>query len=585
MKVKFLQKRGQFSAQRKRTLFWCNLSLALQICCITLFTVSFANAAKVEDFIPQESLVYVKLQNIDEVYGEVETSQTWEQALALLLHTPGWQEMQQGIAMVQGFLGTDLLSVIETVGYRTAFAVWSNKENTSEMGLVVHSGGNLSELQRFTKIVEGLIGMSNTNTFHIDAGEYQRVRYNMMAVDQQHTVKYGFVDEFLVLGVGEGAFEKLMDTFRKKAPSITKNMHYAQISKKAGSGQVSLFCNVQQTLKDFPKDADKAERNDLEKLIAFLDEHQFCEAMLGEFNLLQIGKFFTLHAELTQESIKQYREFIPNSESFVKEKNPFKTVKTVSPNEDLFIAIAPVVSEVLWRGISEFIAEEADDNVYAGISSFEGLLNLNLEDDIFPSLTGELAISVYDLAAFDPTALESLDIEFDGAFSINAGGLETQGSLIFNPSNLIKWNLLGNSVSNLQNLSVSQTDYNGVSVSTFATNLHYTTVDGLFLFGSSEEQLHTLIDEIKNGKSPVYFTQLPKTPVAIAQLNVARVFELEKGQPPSDRVLVNSNEMEPVVAWISVKDGKALLEMTLSRKDTGLQALAMLMPFFVWNME
>ncbi len=556
-------------------------------CCLPLFllTVSFANAAKVEDFIPQESLLYVKLQNIDEVYSEIETSETWEQALALLPNTPDWQEMQQGIAMVQGFLGTDLLSVIETVGYRTAFAVWSNKENTPEIGLVVHSGGNLSELQRFTKIVEGLIGMSDTTTFHVDAGEYQRVPYNMMKVNQQYVAKYGFVGEFLVLGVGEGGFEKLMDTFRKKAPSIAKNTHYAKISQAAGSGQISLFCNVQQTVKDFPIDKDKEELNDLEKLIAFLDELQFCEVMLGEFNLLEIGEFLTLQAELTQKSIKQYHEFVPNSERFVKQKNPFKTVKAVSPDEDLFIAIAPVVSEVLWQGINQFIAEEADDDVYAGISFFEGLLNLNLEDDIFPGLTGELAISVNDLAQFDPSALESLEIEFDGAFSMDAGGVETQGTLIFNTHNPRKWNQLGNSVSNLQNLSVSQADYNGVRVSTFATNLHYTTVDRFFLFGASEEQMHTLIDEIKNGKSPVYFAQLPKTPVAIAQLNVARAFELEKGPPPSDRVLVNSNKISPMVMWISVKDGKALLEMSLSRKTTGLEALARLMPFFAWNME
>lgn len=555
--------------------------------CLSLFllTVSFADAAKVEDFIPQESLVYVKLQNIDEVYGEIETSESWEKALALLPNTPDWQEMQQGIAMVHGFLGTDLLSVIETVGYRTAFAVWSNEENTPEIGMVVHSGGNLSELQRFTKIVEGLIGMSDTTTFHVDAGEYQRVPYNMMKVNQQYVAKYGFVGEFLVLGVGEGAFEKLMDTFRKKAPSIAKNTHYAKISQAAGFGQVSLFCNVQQTLKDFPIDTEKEELNDLEKLIAFLDELQFCEVMLGELNLLETGEFLTLHAELTQKSIKQYHEFVPNSERFMKEKNPFKTVKAVSPDEDLFIAIAPVVSEVLWQGISQFIAEEGDEDVYAGISFFEGLLNLNLEDDIFPSLTGELAISVNDLAQFDPSALESLEIEFDGEFSMDAGGVETQGTLIFNTHNPRKWNQLGNSVSNLQNLSVSQADYNGVRVSTFATNLHYTTVDRFFLFGASEEQMYALIDEIKNGKSPVYFAQLPKTPVAIAQLNVARAFELEKGPPPSDRVLVNSNKISPMVMWISVKDGKALLEMSLSRKTTGLEALARLMPFFAWNME
>ncbi len=556
-------------------------------CCLSLLllTISFADAAKVEDFIPQESLLYVKFQNIDEVYSEIETSESWEKALALLPNTPDWQEMQQGVSMIQGFLGTDLLSVIETVGYRTGFAVWANGENTPEMGLVVHSGGNLSELQRFTKIVEGLIGMSDTNTFHVDAGEYQRVPYNMLEMNEAYTVKYGFVDEFLVLGVGERAFEKLMDTFRKKSPTIRKNRHYAELSEKLGSGQILLFCNVQQTLKDFPVEAKKEDLNDLEKLIVALDELKFCEVMLGEFNLLEIGEFFTLHGQFTQKAIEQYHAFIPNSERFVKEKNPFKTIKAVSADEDLFIATAPVVSEVLWQGISQFIAEEADDDVYAGISFFEGLLNLNLEDDIFPSLTGELAISVHDLAEFDPSALESLEIEFDGAFSMDAGGVETQGILIFNASNPLKWNQLGNSVSNLQNLSVSQANHNGVIVSTFATNIHYSTVEGLFLVGSSEEQMYALIDEIRNGKNPAYFKEPPQTPIALAQLNLARVLEIEKDAPPADRVLVNSSEISPVVAWISVKDDEALLEMTLSREETGLEALARLLPFLAWNME
>ena len=385
-----------------------------------------------EDFIPQDSLLYVKLQDIDEVYSEIETSKRWEQALALLPNTPDWQEMQQGIAMVQGFLGTDLLGVIETVGYRTAFAVWSNEENTPEMGLVVHSGGNLSELQRFTKIVEGLIGMSDTNTFHVDAGEYERVRYNMMEVNQQHRVKYGFVDEFLVLGVGERAFETLMDTFRKKkVASIAKNIHYAKISEKSGFGQVSLFCNVQQTLKDFPIDKDREELNDLEKLIAFLDELKFCEVMLGEFNLLETGEFLTLHGQLTEKAINQFNELVSMPDRLSKKDSTFETLKAVSGNEDLFIAVSPFVLETTWQLISKFIAEEADDEAYAAISFTEGLLNLNLEDDIFPSLTGELALSVHDLAEFDPSAFESLEIEFDGAFSMDAGGVETQGTLNF----------------------------------------------------------------------------------------------------------------------------------------------------------
>jgi hypothetical protein len=584
MKVKFLWKSGQFSTQRRGVPFWCGLSMAFRSCWVVglLLTVSFADAAKVEDFIPEESVLYVKLQNIDEVYGEIEVSESWEKALALLPDESDFQQMQQGLTMVQGVLGTDLLSVTETIGYRTAFAVWSfYEEDPPEMGLVVHSGGNLSELKRFTKIVEGLIGMTDTNTLHIDAGEYQRVRYNMMKVNQQYIAKYGFVDEFLVLGVGEGAFEKLMDTFRKNTPSIVKNTHYAEISEKLGSGQVSIFCATHQ----IPKDTGEAHVLGAIIAEALLTVLRSFEATLVEFNLLETGEFLTLHGQFTQKSIEQFHQLVPNSERFVKEKNPFKTVKAVSPDEHLFVALSPVVPEVIWQALSKFINEEADDEIYATISFLEGLLNLNLEDDIIPSLTGELAISVHDLEQFDPSALGNLEIEFDGALTMDAGGIETQGILIFDSSNPLKWNQLSNSVSNLQNVSVSQSNYKGVTVSTFASGIYYAKVDGLFLVGSSEEQMHALIDEIKNGKSPVYFKQLPKTPIVIAQLNLAGVLEMGKGAPPSDRVLVNSSEIAPFLAWISVQDNEVLLEATLSRKETGLEALAKLLPFLIWNME
>ena len=573
--------------RHSRKPFWCSLPLVSQTCCVVLLllTVPFAYAAKVEDFMPQESILYLKLQDIDEVYGEIEISENWEKSLALLTNTPNWQEIQQGFSMVQGFLGTDPLSVIETVGYRTALAVWSNADNTPQIGFVIHSGGNLSELQRFTKIAEGLIGMAETNTLQVDAGEYQRVRYNMMKMNQQHVVKYGFVDEFLVLGVGEGAFEKLMDTFQKKAPSITKNTPYAEISEKLDSGQVSLFCNVQQTLKVFPIDEKKEESDDSVTLATVLDQLKPFDVMLGEFNLLETGEFLTLHAQFTQKAIERFDQSFGISEDRLKEENPLETLKAVSGNEDLFIAISPLVSESIWQAVNQFIAEEATDDIYTGISFFEGLLNLDLEEDIIPSLTGEIAISVHDLTQFDPSALENLEIEFDGTFTMDAGGVETQGILIFNSSNPLKWNQLSNSVSNFQNISVSQTDYKGVRVSTFASNIHYSKIDGLFLFGASEEQLHAIIDEIKNSKNPPYLKQMPKTPIAVAQLNLARALEIEKGAPPSDRVLVNSSEIAPLLAWISVKDNDVVLEARLSRKENVLETLAKLAPFFVWNME
>ena len=91
-----------------------------------------ANAAKVADFMPKESIFYLQLQDIDEVYGEIEVSENWGKALALLPDVVAdWQEMQQGVVMLQGVLSTDLMSVIETVAYRTALAVWLDEAGHS----------------------------------------------------------------------------------------------------------------------------------------------------------------------------------------------------------------------------------------------------------------------------------------------------------------------------------------------------------------------------------------------------------------------------------------------------------------------
>ena len=133
--------------------------------------------------------------------------------------------------MAEAFLSTNLLSVLETIGYQTALAVWLDETRAVQVGFVAHSGGNLSELQRFTKIAEGAIGLSGTTTLRLDAGVYQRVRYNVLEMDQ-NIAKYGFAGEFLVVGVGEGAFEKLMDTYGKDAPSIRDNEVFGGMRKK-----------------------------------------------------------------------------------------------------------------------------------------------------------------------------------------------------------------------------------------------------------------------------------------------------------------------------------------------------------------
>ena len=575
MKPKFSLRGDQGPVQPLPTLLGHNLPTVFKRACVLLLllTVAAAHAAKVEDFVPQESIFYLQLQDIDEVYGEIEVSENWEKVLALLPDiVEDWQEVQQGIAMAEGVLSTDILSLIETVAYRTGLAIWLDETLTPQLGLLIHSGGNLSELQRFTKIVEGLVGMSG-GTLRIDAGVYQRVPYNAMEMptateNDPHIIKYGFVDEFLVLGSGEGAFEKLMDTYRKDAPSIRKNQKFTEISKKLDTGIATVFVDIPNALTLI----DNLDETDQKRFAIF-------QSLFARLNLLETGPFLQISAQ-----------FDPNLSDneiglFLKEGEPLKTPSVLSGEDDLFLAITPGVLEGVWELARTEITENATSETYAGITFIEGLLNLDLEEDIMTGLTGELALSVPDFTHFDPQALENLDVQFDGMFSLDADAVETNGAFIFSPTNRMKWNRIGNSLSNLQNVSISQTNYNGTTVSGFASSIYYTEIGDLFLMGFLEEQVYTLVDAIKAEKKLSYLKQMPKTPVAFVQLNVARALEIEKGAPPSDKVLVDASEILPLLTWLSVEGDEVLLEARLLGEEIPLEVLAKLTPFLLWNIE
>ena len=571
MKAKFLWRNRQFSIEHIAMPFWGHLQVVSKTCWVILLllTAAFADAAKVEDFMPKESILFVKLQDIDEVYGEIEISENWEKALALLPNVSDWQQMQQGLAMLQGVLGTNALGILETVGYRTALAAWFDEAQAGllQLGLVVHSGGNLDELQRLTKVVEGFVGMSGGNTLHLDAGGYQRVRYNALEINGE-IVKYGFVDDFLVLGVGEGSFEKLMDTYRTDAPDIQENEEFNRALEKMGSGEVIVFAHTDYIL------------TVLSGLDVWIQTRlPIFPLLFGRLNLLEAGPFLQVGV--------QFNPNLPENEigMFLKKGGTLKTPDVLSNEDDLFVAVAPSILEGVWEFARTEMDKDATGNAYEAISFLEGLLNLDLEEDIMAGLIGELALSVPDLTRFDPGALNNFTAVFDGTFELDAGNVETNGGIIFSPSNRMKWNLIGNSLSNLQSASVSQTDYKGTTVSGFASNIYYSEIDGLFLMGFSEDQIYTLIDGIKRKKKPPYLKQLPKTPSAFAQLNLAWALEMEKGSPPADKLLVDSKEIPLLLAWLSVEDDVAMLEMTLSKKETLIEMLAKLVPFFLWNMD
>ncbi len=545
---------------------WINLHRLIISIFLIVGIPIFADAAKVNDFIPKESVFYIQLNDFNEIYNEIQISEDWENTLDQVLDESDLQEMQQGMLAAQGIIGTDLFGVIDTIGYQTGFAMWDAGINSIRGGIVVHSGGNLAELQRLTKILTGFMGMSG-GILKLDAGEHRKVKYNTLQMPDV-LFTYGFVSDFLVVGIGENSFEKLIDTYRKKSLSIQKNESYSKAFKKCGVGQVTGFINVSGLL-PLLQDLSDIERTQL----------QTFKTVFAQLNLLEVEPLFQLYTE--------FDSSLPESRiaPFLKEGDELEILKSLSGKEDLFIAVAPTVLDTVWQLIYNEIENAETDDVHAFITFLEGILNLDFEDDVVAGLTGELALSVDDLTLFEPDDLESLDINIDGTFQIDAGNVYTHGSLIFIPNNPAKWDQIGNSFSNLQNTSVSKTEYKGATVSEFGSNIYYAERDRLSLLSFSEEQMHSLVDTLQEKKRPSYLKQLPKTPLVVVNLNILKLFKaMNEGMPMEDDVIMPA-EISPLLAWITVEKNEAVLEISLSDKESPIEVFAKIAPLVVSQMR
>ena len=556
------------------SLTWSNIPKIIFLTLLIIVEIPISvHAAKVTNFIPKESILYAQLNDIDEIYNEINISKDWEKVFELLIDGSELEEMQQGILAVQNIIGTDLFSVIDTVGYQTGFAMWQIEAGDPRGGFVVHSGGNLAEMQRLIKILTDFMGMSG-GRLTLDAGEHRKVKYNTLQMPDV-LLTYGFVDDFLVVGIGENSFEKLIDTYRKKSESILKNESYTEVSKNIGSAQVSLYLNLQRII-PFVEDMDADVRIQLEA---------FSKVGAG-LNLLETGPMFQL-----------FTIFDPNfPESqvnrYLKEGKELATLRGISGDEELFIAFAPGISETMWELAREAIQNSDTDDAYALITHLEELLNLNFEEDIIAGLTGEIALSVGDLTQFDPNSLELLDIELelldielDNTFSIDASSVHTHGGLIFNSSDPSKWDQVENSLSNLQNTSVSKMDYKGTNISRFASNIYYAEKDGLSLLSFSEDQMYSMVDGLENKKKLSYLKQLPKTPLAVVKLNIVKLLELIDSSMQIENDVVMSDEISPLLAWITVEKDKAMLEVSLSDKESPLEVLGKFAPFIASHLK
>ncbi|RKU30783.1 hypothetical protein C6497_03655 [Candidatus Poribacteria bacterium] len=526
----------------------------------TLFTNTTVDAADITDFIPIDSILYLQLNDINDLYTEIQISDSWDHAINNLFPEDELEELQKGILFIQTILMTDPATIIDTIGSRSGITFWNLSPEDLQGGLVIHSGGNLTELQKITKILTGMMGTDADITFTLNAGEHEKVKYSSLQF-QEIFVTFGFVSDFLVVGIGENSIETLIDTYRKKRPSLKKNNAYTKVEKKYGDGQFSIFMYAPEVLPKISGLSDELQ----EQLQAF-------NTLFVNLNLLEGHRLIQLHTDFNPNLPENYI-----SELLIK-GTELESINKATGDEALFIAISPNIVKTLWNILETEIETNANQDIYDFITYIEGLLNLDLNNDIFPGLTGEYAISVDDFHQFDPSSIESLELELINTFTIDAANVDTNGGLLYIPSNIDKWNQIQNSLSNLQNISVTKTEFNGTKVSRFASNIHFAKKDSVSILSFSENQTFSILDRIQNRKKLTYFKGIPKNPLIVLHFDLLSFLQAHANP---HRLQNDGNEHEEtsrILAWIVVKDNEAVFKSILSDKDSPLEVMSKLIP-------
>ena len=190
------------------------------MCIVVLVSTTYAQT--IETVIPGDSLVYLKLQNLEACRETIESSQSWKEAAGIISASPKWQTMSQFMQMLPMLVGTDIHSLIDTfLGGQAAVTVSPGAEGLM-VGIVIENKGKIQEGEQILSKLIGALGGTEGTPGQPEEGEYGDTPYHTAQVNTMRFT-YGRVNETLLLiGITPGSFEKMIDTYKTEGSAITE---------------------------------------------------------------------------------------------------------------------------------------------------------------------------------------------------------------------------------------------------------------------------------------------------------------------------------------------------------------------------
>lgn len=514
-------------------LFSCLLALTLYLSAVCVEAVD--NPESVIDMIPYESLAYIYISDLDVVVQSVTESSEWQEILEMEGIAEQLDQVKQILSIGTMLSGITTDEFLGTFGHNMAICLMGMEGQIPVAGLIVDSGEHKERVEYSVSQTVSFAGVGGAAM--IEEKEYRDIQYTLVENDT-FQLRYGFLDNFLVAGLGSG-FEKLVDFYKDGGRSIKDTPNYQYMEQRVSlSSNICVYADLGRAapiLKQLTEAG--AEDNAMQAMMA---ELAFDSARAFAFSLDLSGHTNEMYLYLNQ------AEPHPVTDLVLAPRSPMYAADLIPLDDGVMAGVHigdPV--EMLDRGLklAEFFGTETQE-IEARIQEMEDGLGLNLRDDLLSALTGEIAV-----VAMLPK--EQVDVPLDPLQMAMQVG-KVRPVILVGVRDEKKLEKTFNKLSQLVNLetsSLKEESYKGAKIHTKAVPLDvlipgvalmpaYSFRDNLLIMSNSAEWVRDAIDLLESPGDPEIRGKLSRSR-ALIYLDVAGIADfvmeqslIEEVKPP-----------------------------------------------------
>ncbi|MBD3183207.1 hypothetical protein GF312_13005 [Candidatus Poribacteria bacterium] len=478
---------------------------AIIITSISLSTAIAGEPDSIEQLIPPDSLAYISISNLGDIYTEVAESPQFEEFMNIEGMAQEMEEPSQGITMLSMMLGMSLEDIMKVLGKHIGISVIGISDNMPVAGLVIDTRADKESAEYAVNQIIGM-AMSSGEAKHEDK-EYRDMPYKMLQMENLQ-VNYAFTDNFIIAGTG-GGFKKIMDMYKDGGISIKDNENYQFMGKKVSlSSNLSVFANLEAAAPMLQMMAGMS--------LSGEDEESQIKNMMAQ-QLISSSKALGISLGLSDQNIEFYLHVD------VEEPNPITDMIFAPHTSIRGTELLPVPQGVLASvhlgnparmldGMIEMMrfleADQEDiEEIEKIIAEIELEIGMDLKEDFLSALTGEftmLAVAPEDLM-FDPDNKFKTIMQMNKSRHLTIIGIEDREKISKAVEKLME-------LTETESIPIEEENYKGITIHTkvfplknqlpgLAMMPSYCFKDDVFISSYDAEYVRMAIDMMEHAKT------------------------------------------------------------------------------------